>query len=142
MPEERLRERVKGKIVFVGATLPRQDEAPVLGFGSGGMERRWGVEWHADAVNTLHRQVAIRPLPDWLQVLIIIALACAGAAYQAHAAFRGVRLLMVSVTALACPFACVYVYSQFLVLANVTYYLVALGVSYWWAGRVRRRMGL
>jgi hypothetical protein len=76
---------LKGKLVFVGGQLPRDDLHRVLQCGatpwSCAYVDRWGFGLHLDAVNSVLHERAIRPIQPFSQLLLILAL-CLTVAWQ------------------------------------------------------------
>ncbi|MDX1408537.1 MAG: CHASE2 domain-containing protein, partial [Saprospiraceae bacterium] len=62
------------KIVLVGVQEGNRDD-----FATRAERRRYGVEFHADTINTLMRQVTIRPLGTTGQIIVTILMALLGA---------------------------------------------------------------
>lgn len=135
-----LASRVGGKLIIVGSTTA--DLAYSVYPGLSG-ERRFGFELQADAVSTLLRRVAIRPLAGrWLFVLLgtVAAAGVVAALYpRRHSRRRPVLTLGFLIIALLLGSA--YAYREAHVLTMSIYPATALLLGYW-SGRmaVRRRL--
>ncbi len=104
-------------------------------------EKRYGVELHADALNTLLKAVPIRSLATTGQFVIMLCLGLVGAFIrywmpQSRRSWRISLLLAVLVAYLA---STIYVYSQYHVLLNTVYHASALLIAYWVAGKVEQK---
>jgi PAS domain S-box-containing protein len=71
-------ETFAGKIVLIGATAASMGDSRIVPFmnfstarGEGGQEMP-GVEIHANIINTIRNQLALRSLPDWLTFAIAL----------------------------------------------------------------------
>jgi CHASE2 domain-containing sensor protein len=129
---------LSGKAVIVGA----EDPADVFDVFRGlSRERRYGYEVHADALNTLLRGVALRPLAPAGQLAVALALAVVAALLRSPAletrtlARRG--LLAAALLTYLGAGALAYATSRLMV--NTVYHLAALLLTYALLGRLRRR---
>jgi CHASE2 domain-containing sensor protein len=127
-----------GKAVLVGAA----DEADVFEVLRGLVrERRYGFEVHADALNTLLRRVAIRPLAAGAQLAVALALAVLAALLRSPAleARALARRGLLAGALLAYLGAGVYAYAAARLMVNTVYHVAALLLTYALLGRLRRQ---
>ena len=122
----------QGKIVMVGAAIDG------LGYFH---DDRWGFEVHADAINTLFNSVAIRSVAPGEQFVLMVILGILGAAIRARTRHVSRRLgILLLITVLLVYFAgTIYLYTQYRLLLNTVYHVVALFLTYWVVGKLERR---
>lgn len=124
-----LRAAFAGRLVLVGV-LGRGDTVSDLA----GM--RDGVLWQADAINNLLLDEIIVPMPDGYQLMLMLLLAGFATAVRLQlSAHRRVRVAVVSLMSTAIVIFVVFLYGSFGVLVNPVYYLIAVWLSWWAAGR-------
>ena len=124
---------VAGKLVIVGGALAvdayTRLRGPFL------RETRYGFELHADAINTVLMGIAIRPAPNGVQFLLVLAMSLAGAAIAtAPRAERRRRMILLAAAALACTAVSTFVYVASRITLTVVLQLAAL-LSAYAAGR-------
>lgn len=125
LPDDRLRDR----ILLVGATLPRHDERLVdAGFSSRPV---YGVELHADAIAALRtgREIVTPPLGTSAVIMLFATIAGACAGYAAATWRRTHRVLLLTSIIITYLAAAVAIASRG-VLINVLYDLTAFLVAY------------
>lgn len=123
------------KIVLVGWET-RTDMFPVVRGLS--PEKRYGIELHADLLNTLLKRVQIRSLDAWNQFLVTLGMAVFGGLLHVWQlpVSRKLVCVLVSIGYFAIS---VYFYLSHQLLLNVLYPVAALWVAYWSVGRMRAR---
>jgi CHASE2 domain-containing sensor protein len=126
----------RGKIVVVGEQTERERLYVLRGLVP---EARYGMELHADAVNTLLSGVTIRPVRDSWQFVVILLLAAVGAGLHywdpGPARRRGV-LAGVVLVYLA---GAVSLYIGWQLLLNAVFQIGALLLTYFAVGKLKRR---
>ena len=127
-----------GRIVLVGR-LRTDKFVERWGFAR---ENRFGVEYHAEALNTLLHSVELRSLGIGGQLMVMGAMALMGAGVRQRAfAFswwwRGLALLAVLSGYLLFVFTLVTGYK---VMLNMLYHVGAFGVAYWMTGKIQERL--
>jgi CHASE2 domain-containing sensor protein len=126
-----------GRLVIVGGAL--EVDAYTRLRGPFLRETRYGFELHADAVNTLLLGIAIRPAPNGVQFLLVLAMSLAGAAIAtAPRAGRRRRMFLLAGAALACTAVSSFVYVASRITLTVVLQLAAL-LSAYAAGRRLRQ---
>ncbi len=128
----------KDKIILVG--VERKDELfPTFrGFKR---EERYGLELHAAVVNSLLNRMIIGPLGEWGQFAIMVCLGTLGAVtryWNPKTPLLSRTGIFVAVL-LAYLGTSIYIYSEYHVLLNTIYHLLAFLVAYWAVGKVERR---
>jgi CHASE2 domain-containing sensor protein len=131
---------LKGKIALIGVTLDHAgDRHPVIrGWKN---EELYGVELHAETIANLARGIAVRPLGPTVQWLLMLALACAGAAasfllFDRPPRQRGIALGLAFLAYAAAGVAC---YLAFDILLNTLYDIAAFALAYAWLFRLQRK---
>jgi CHASE2 domain-containing sensor protein len=129
-----------GKIVLVGVEVRGKDVSPV--FRGLTREERFGLELHADAVNTLLNGTVIRPLGAGGQFVIMLGLAFLGGRLWLWklGGWRFLRPALVSAAILTYLAVSIYTYIEYRVLLNALYHLGAFGITYWATGKAERRI--
>jgi DMSO reductase anchor subunit len=125
-------------VVLVGAEDDGDAFAVLRGLA---LEKRYGFEIHAEALNTLLQGVVIRPLGAGGQFAITLGLALLAAllrspAFDGRAIARRGLLAAVVIGYLAVG---VYAYATARVMVNTVYHLAALFLTYVLLGRIRRQ---
>lgn len=134
-----LRALLEGKIVVVGLERGADELFPIhQGLG---IESRYGLMLHVDALNVILQNLAIRWLGGWGQFFIIICMAAIGAAfgYAVHAKSRFHRIALVMAVPVAYLVGSVYLYLVHHVLLNGIYHVLAFLLSYWMVKKMKRR---
>ena len=128
-------EALRGKIALIGVTLADGGDRHrvIRGWKR---EQTFGVELHADTIANLERGVAVRPLGPTAQLLLMLALAVAGAAasfllFDRAARHRGIALGL-ALVAYACAGVALYV--AFDILLNMLYDVAAFAAARCGAG--------
>jgi CHASE2 domain-containing sensor protein len=125
-----------GKRVLVGAEHPLDAFQTRMDING----RRYGFEFHADVLNALLNDAAIRPMPfsaQWLMVLLMIVVAAAYRLWRLDLSHRWDGLVLVAGCALYLAVA-VIVYAKFQLLADGLYHIAAF-VGTWWLLAVLER---
>lgn len=125
VPDDRLR----GRILLVGVTLPRHDEHLVNTAFS--RHPAYGVELHADAIAALvtGREIITPTLGASASVMVLLALVGAITGFTSALWTRASRLLLLTAIALG-YLAIAVLFARHGLLANVLYDLTAFGVAY------------
>ncbi|MCP5151808.1 MAG: CHAT domain-containing protein [Chromatiales bacterium] len=127
---------LRGRAVVVGYASTRDDFALFAGSG----ERRFGYELHADALNSLLTDRAIRPAGTAVQLGLMLALVVATVAVSVVPGWSGrwpSRLGALAVAAVGLAVALV-AYLVGATLFDSFYLLVAVATAHWLATRTRR----
>ncbi len=128
---------VRGRIAVVGAALAPDAFRVVR--GPLRHETRYGVELHADALNTILRGVVIRPAGTGIQFAATLLMALVGAAIAAlPGADRRTRMILLPAAAALWMGLAVYVYAADRVTLIVLIQLAALVSAYGIARRTKR----
>jgi CHASE2 domain-containing sensor protein len=127
-----------GKVVLVGAEDDGDAFAVLRGLSA---EKRYGFEIHADALDTLLRGAAIRPLRPAAQLALMLAFAGVAALLRAPAleARPRARHVMLAAAVVIYLAAGVYAYVAARLMVNTVYHLAALLLTYALLGRMRRQ---
>jgi CHASE2 domain-containing sensor protein len=128
---------LNGKIVVVGVEVP--SESFDVRRGLAVTEERYGFELHADAINTLLQPRTIRPLaPGWDFLAIVVLSFFGGLLWVSQPERSLVRWALLLTVAVLYVFAAILAYGRYRVLLNTGFALLALLLSYWVMGRLRR----
>jgi CHASE2 domain-containing sensor protein len=119
---------LKGKIVLVGA-LAGDTFWENRGFKE---ESRFGVEFHAEALNTLVNGVAIRSVGMTGQIMFMIVLGICGAFIRSRMIQTPVwaRMAVAGLVHAAYFFCAIFFYARYCLLLNTLYHLGAFWLSY------------
>jgi len=133
---EQWKKRFNNKIVLVG--VEKESDIHLVGLLG---ERRYGLELHADALNTILNNVTIRSLGTMGQLAIMICLGLLGASirYWTPQTWRYRRIGFFLVGLIAYLASTIYVYSQYHVLLNTMYHGVTFWFTYWVTGKIERK---
>lgn len=126
-----------GAIVLVGLADRRDQFWESMGFWG---EPRYGVEFHADAINTLMKDVVIRPIPPAGQLAIMAvmgALGC-GLCIARPGISRRTRWAVLLLLGAAYLGLAIYVHARHRLLLNSVYHLGALVLACWVSERIER----
>jgi CHASE2 domain-containing sensor protein len=96
-------------------------------------EQRYGFEFHADVMNALLNDAAIRPMPfaaQWLMALLMILVAAAYRLWRLGKPHRWDGLVLVAGCALYLAVA-VILYAKFQLLADGLYHIGAFAGTWW-----------
>ena len=120
--------RFKGKIVLVGA-LGRDTFSENRGFKD---ENRFGLEFHAEALNTIVNGVAIRSVGVTGQMMFMILLGICGAFIRSRMIQTSVwaRMAAAALVHAAYFFCAIFFYARYCLLLNTLYHLGAFWLSY------------
>jgi CHASE2 domain-containing sensor protein len=124
-------QRFQNKIVLVGLEQKDKDD-----FATRSEKMRYGVEFHADALNTLLSDVVIRPLRTTGQILITVGMALLGALLRYRWTLQKTRTLMLVVSIILYIIGTIWVYAEFRLLMNTLYHIAALLLGHWIAGKI------
>ena len=102
------------------------------------MERRYGVELHADALNTVLRDVVIRPAGSAIQFAATLLLAVVGAVIAGLALRDWLRRAALVVVAALWLAVCAYVYAEDRIMLIALIQLAALVSAHAIARRTKR----
>lgn len=127
-----------GKVVLVGAEDDGDTFAVLRGLW---LEKRYGFEIHADALNSLLQGVVMRPLAAGGQFAIMLGLALLAALLRSPALDERVytRRVLLAAAVAAYLAAGVYAYATARLMVNTVYHLAALFLTYALLGRIRRQ---
>jgi CHASE2 domain-containing sensor protein len=133
---EQLKERFSNKIVLVG--VEHESDIHYVGLFR---KKRYGLELHADALNTILNNVTIRSLRTVGQLIIMICLGLLGASmrYWTPQAWRYKRIGLFLAGLIAYLASTIYLYSQYYVLLNSMYHVMTFGFTYWVTGKIERK---
>lgn len=131
---------LRGKTALVGVMLAAAGDRH-------GVVRGWkrddlyGVELHADTMSNLERGVALRPLGPTAQLLLMLALALAGAAasFLLFDRARRHRVLGLGVALAAYVGVAIAIYAGFAILLNILYDVTAFAAAYLLMMRMQRK---
>ena len=118
-----------GKRVLVGAEHPLDTLETRMDIN----EQRYGFEFHADVMNALLNDAAIRPMPfaaQWLMALLMILAAAAYRLWRLGKPHRWDGLVLVAGCALYLAVA-VILYAKFQLLADGLYHIGAFAGTWW-----------
>jgi CHASE2 domain-containing sensor protein len=118
-----------GKRVLVGAEHPLDALETRMDIN----EQRYGFEFHADVMNALLNDAAIRPMPfvaQWLMALLMIVVAAAYRLWRLSKPHRWDGLVLVAGCVLYLAVA-VILYAKFQVLADGLYHIGAFAGTWW-----------
>jgi CHASE2 domain-containing sensor protein len=127
-----------GKVVLVGAEADADSFAVLRGLS---LEKRYGFEVHAEALNSLLQGRVIRPLGPRGQFAITLGLALLAALLRSPALDRRAlaRRALLAAAVVGYLAVGVYVYATSRVMVNTVYHLAALVLAYALLGRMRRQ---
>ncbi|HET8623835.1 MAG TPA: CHASE2 domain-containing protein, partial [Gemmatimonadales bacterium] len=128
--------RVRGRAALVGRLFA--GDRFRIWRGPLSVERRYGVELHADALNTVLRDVVIRPAGNAIQFAATLLLAVAGAAIAGLALGDWPRRAALVVVAGLWLTVCAYVYAEDRILLIALIQLAALVSAHAIARRTKR----
>ena len=127
---------LRGKIVVVGEETEREERRVLRGLIP---EFRYGMEVHADAVNTLLSGVTIRPAPYSWQLVLTLLMALAGAYLRYRNPHSLLRRSALAGAALIYLAIAVILYTASQILLNTVFHLGAFLLTYLAVGRLQRR---
>ncbi|MDM8553538.1 CHAT domain-containing protein [Desulfococcaceae bacterium HSG7] len=139
MTDSDLKKNFYGRVVFVGVAI-ESDRRNVywefLGI------KRYGVQLHAEALNTLLNEVVIRSLGNTGQLYIMIFLGLLGAFIRFKAAPlpRFVRAILICAVLGGYFMSTILIYAWFHILLNTVYHLLAFWLTYWATDKIERKM--
>jgi CHASE2 domain-containing sensor protein len=126
-----------GKHVLVGAEHPfdlLETRMDISG-------QRYGFEFHADVVNALLNDQAVRPMPlaaQWLMALLMISLAAAYRLWRLDKPRRWDPLVLAAACILYMAVA-IMLYAKLELIADGLYHISAFIVTWWVLGMLERR---
>lgn len=126
-----------GKRVLVGAEHPLDALETRLDING----RRYGFEFHADVMNALLSDGAVRPMPfaaQWLMALLMVVVAVFYRLWRLGKSRRGDMLVLLAGCALYLA-AAVILYAKFHLLADGLYHIAAFVVTWWVLVALERR---
>lgn len=134
---EQLKPDFSGKIVLVGGSGEDRFRENRLQ-----PETRCGVELHAEALNSLLNEVSIRPLASIWQLIIILVMGFLGGfirgrLYNRTSIARGVAAIGSLALFLG---TVVLLYGGYYLLINILYPIAAFWLSYYFIGKIDRRI--
>lgn len=142
MPPAALRQRFQGTTVLVGLAMPDEDIHST--FHAWRVERRHGLELHADAAGALLQERIVQPVPWWGQFFVMLALGLVGSRLRLWA--EGMppwrRRLLLAAACAFCAAAAVVLCIAAGRLLNLTYQMGALLIGHALAGGLVRRRRL
>ncbi|MDM8524958.1 CHASE2 domain-containing protein [Desulfococcaceae bacterium HSG8] len=129
--DSRLRQQFEGKIVLVGVQVPKRDCLSVRR----GLENEkcaFGMELHADILNTILSGIHTHVLLKWKQIAFIFVFTVSGAflACIRNMTSRSFRISLLLLNLTFIFEASLYSYIQYRVLLNTAYYAAALIFAY------------
>jgi len=130
--------RIRDQICLVGVDAKGVDRQRVW---SGGITDVAGVKLHADAVTTILNGTALQRLPPFLQLGLMLVLGALGAWCRAGVSprRRNVRAaLLASLVAVDVVLAVVSA-AYFDLFMDASYHVLAIVLTYWYAGRLEGR---
>lgn len=129
-PEPETLTQLRNKIVIVG--IENENDF---------YRDRWGFELHADAVNTLLNGVVIRSVGWGGQFALIVIFSIVGAIIRTRTrrASRRLPILLLLIVLLIYLMGTIYLYTQYRLLLNTLYHIVALFLTYQVVGKLERR---
>jgi CHASE2 domain-containing sensor protein len=126
-----------GKRVLVGAEHPLDALETRLDING----RRYGFEFHADVMNALLSDAAVRPMPfaaQWLMTLLMVVVAVFYRLWRLGKSHRWDVLVLLAGCALYLA-AAVILYARFQLLADGLYHIAAFVVTWWVLAALERR---
>jgi CHASE2 domain-containing sensor protein len=126
-----------GKRVLVGAEHPLDALATRMDING----QRYGFEFHADVMNALLSNEAVRPVPfsaQWLMTLLMVAAAAAYRLWRLGKSHRADMLVLAAGCALYLA-AAVILYARFGLLVDGLYHIAAFVVTWWLLAVLERR---
>jgi CHASE2 domain-containing sensor protein len=128
-------QRFQGKLVLIGNTVTPDDEHSISP-----MEKRCGIYILADGINTLLQARYIQHAQTSYHIIILLVMSSMGTWLRWRISPRRTALgkgwlVAVSLLYLA---AAILLYTEFLRLVKITYHLVALVLTYWSVGLLRK----
>jgi len=139
MPPERAKVLFENKLVLIGVRNKNDQREEIRGFSC---KNRYGVEFHAEAINTLMDKVVVRPLGAAGRILFMVFMGCS-AAFIRSKLFSGpfwwtvAAVLAVHIVYSACVLVC---FAAYALLLNVLYHLAAFWVTYGITARLEKKM--
>lgn len=130
---------LRGKIVVVGERTARERRFVLRGLIP---ERRYNMELHADAINTLLSGVTIRPVADSWQFVLILLMAAAGAYLRYRNPGSVLRRSVLAGVVLMYLAGAVILYVTSQLLLNIAFHIGAFLLTYLTVGKLQRRCWL
>jgi CHASE2 domain-containing sensor protein len=126
-----------GKRVLVGAEHPLDSLATRMDVNG----QRYGFEFHADVINALLNDQAVRPMPFWMQWLMALLMIACAAAYRLWRLGKPGRWnsLVLAAACLLYMAAAVFLYAKLELIADGLYHISALVVTWWVLAVLERR---
>lgn len=105
-------------------------------------EKRYGVEYHAEAVNTLLNGSSVRYPGTSLQVFLMVILGFAGSYIRGGLSTRSgqTRLIATAIVLLLTLCCTLFLYAAYYLLLNILYPVGAFAISYLVTGRIDKRI--
>jgi CHASE2 domain-containing sensor protein len=138
MPPAELVNFVGGRLVLVGG-----EHDDVFSERRGWFkERRYGVEYHAEAVNTLLNGSSVQYPDTTLPVLLMAVLGFAGSYIRGGFSARSgyTRLIATAIVLLLTLGCTLFLYAAYYLLLNILYPVGAFAISYLLTGRIDKRI--
>ena len=126
-----------GKRVLVGAEHPLDSLATRMDVNG----QRYGFEFHADAINALLNDQAIRPMPlaaQWLMALLMIVAAAAYRLWRLDKSHRW-DILVLAAACMLYLAAAVILYAKLALLVDGLYHIAAFVMTWWILALLERR---
>ncbi len=138
MPPAELVNFVAGRLVLVGG-----EHDDVFSERRGLLEeKRYGVEYHAEAVNTLLNGSSVQYPDTTLQVVLMVILGFAGSYIRGGLSARpaSARLIFTAIVLLLVLACTLFLYAAYYLLLNILYPVGAFAIAYLVMGRIDKRI--
>jgi CHASE2 domain-containing sensor protein len=138
MPPAELVNFVGGRLVLVGG-----EHDDVFSERRGLFkEKRYGVEYHAEAVNTLLNGSSVQYPDTTMQVFLMVILGFTGSYIRGGLSARPghTRLIATTIVLLLALGCTLFLYAAYYLLLNILYPVGAFAVSYLVTGRIDKRI--
>ena len=139
MPPEKTKILFENKLVLIGIRNKNDQREEIRGFSR---KNRYGVEFHAEAINTLMSKVVVRPLGAAGRILFMVFMSCSAALIRSKLFARPfwwtiAAVLAVHIVYSACVLVC---FAAYALLLNVLYHLAAFWATYGITARLEKKM--